>query len=75
VDIPIAIDSVDYYASLTVDIVGRCIPVGDAARSYGLSLTFRRKRFVVRLVAYQNTPGVEAALIALARGIDARLVL
>ena len=47
--------------------------LGDAGRSYGQSLTFRRGAFFVRLVAYQDTPRTEAALVSLAQGIEARL--
>jgi ferredoxin len=43
--------------------------IGDAARLYGASLTFRRGVHFVRLVAYQ--PGAE--LTSLARGIEAGL--
>jgi len=45
------------------------LQVGDAARLYGASLTFRRGVHFVRLVAYQ--PGAD--LTTLARGIDLRL--
>jgi len=45
------------------------VKIGDAARLYGASLTFRRGVYFVRLVAYQ--PGSE--LTSLARGIEAGL--
>ena len=51
----------------------RPMALGDAGRSYGQSLTFRRGAFFVRLVAYQDTPRTEAALVSLAQGIEARL--
>jgi len=51
----------------------RPIPLGDAGRSYGQSVTFRKERFFVRLVAYEDSPKTETALIALARGIALRL--
>jgi hypothetical protein len=51
----------------------RPVALGDASRSYGQSLTFRRGSFFVRLVAYQDTPRTEAALVSLAQGIEARL--
>ena len=47
--------------------------LGDAGRSYGQSLTFRRGPFFVRLVAYQNGPQTEPALLSLGRAIDSRL--
>ena len=51
----------------------RPVALGDAARSYGQSVTFRRGAFFVRLVGYENTPQTEAALLDLGRGIDSRL--
>jgi hypothetical protein len=51
----------------------RAIQVGEAGRSYGPSLTFRRGRYFVRLVAYQDSAEIAEALIALARAVDARL--
>src|ERR1019366_4403649 len=47
--------------------------LGDAGRSYGQSLTFRRGSFFVRLVAYQDAPQTEAALVSLAQAIEASL--
>jgi polyferredoxin len=51
----------------------RPVALGDAGRSYGQSLTFRRGAFFVRLVAYQDTPQTERALVSLGQGIEARL--
>jgi hypothetical protein len=51
----------------------RPVALGDAGRSYGQSVTFRRGPFFVRLVAYQDTPLTERALVELGRGIEARL--
>jgi formate hydrogenlyase subunit 6/NADH:ubiquinone oxidoreductase subunit I len=51
----------------------RPVALGDAGRSYGQSLTFRRGAFLVRLVAYQDTPLTERALVSLAQAIEARL--
>jgi polyferredoxin len=51
----------------------RPVALGDAGRSYGQSLTFRRGPCFVRLVAYQDTPQTERALLSLAQAIDARL--
>lgn len=51
----------------------RPIEVGEAGRHYGASLTFRRGRFFVRLVAYQQSPELDEALLALARAVDGRL--
>ena len=51
----------------------RPIPLGDTGRSYGQSLTFRKNRFFVRMVAYEDSAELEAALMSLGRGIAARL--
>lgn len=56
VDIPAAIDSVEYYASLTVDITGKCIPVGDAALDY----TVREPLGVIAAITPWNFPLVLA---------------
>jgi len=45
-------------------------PLGDEGRSYGQSVTFRRGAYFMRLVAYQNTPQTEQALLSLGRVID-----
>jgi uncharacterized protein DUF6599 len=49
------------------------LSLGDAGRLYGASLTFRRGRYFVRLVAYEETRQVTEALVKLGHGIDARL--
>jgi polyferredoxin len=51
----------------------RPVALGDAGRSYGQSVTFRRGPFFVRLTAYQDTPQTESALISLGQAIDRRL--
>lgn len=49
------------------------ISLGDAGRLYGASLTFRRGRYFVRLVAYQEAPQMPQDLVELARAIDNKL--
>jgi hypothetical protein len=49
------------------------LPLGDAARLYKGSLTLRKGRFFVRLVAFSDVPEVPDALTALGRGIASRL--
>ena len=49
----------------------RSAAIGDAARLYGQSLTFRRGRYFVRLTAYQDSAGIADALLALGKAIDA----
>ncbi len=49
------------------------LALGDAARLSSASLTFRKGRYLVRLVAYSSDPGVPAALTTLARAIESGL--
>jgi ferredoxin len=53
----------------------RAVPLGEAGRSYGQSLTFRKGPFFVRLVAYQEDPQTADALLGLAQAIERRLVV
>jgi polyferredoxin len=50
------------------------LALGDAARLSSASLTFRRGRTLVRLVAYSQGPELPAALTALARASEQRLM-
>ena len=52
----------------------RAVEVGDAGRLYGQMLVFRKGRYLVRVVAYQDTPELREAVIALARAIGRRLL-
>lgn len=52
---------------------GKSVAIGDAAVAHAQSVVFRKGRYLVRLVAYQSTPGSADALQALARAIEARL--
>jgi hypothetical protein len=49
------------------------IPLGDAARLYGQSLVFRKGASLVRIVAYESSPEMPEALLALGRSIEGRL--
>jgi polyferredoxin len=49
------------------------VALGDAARLSSASLTFRKGRCLVRLVAYSQGPEVPAALTTLARAIEREL--
>ena len=49
------------------------VQLGDAGIAYGQSVIFRRGPYLVRIVAYEDMPGAQQALIALARGVDSRL--
>jgi hypothetical protein len=49
------------------------VQLGEDARLFPASLTFRRGRYFVRLVAYQQDPEMKKALTELARAIEQRL--
>lgn len=51
----------------------RIIPLGDAARAFSQSVTFRKGAFVVRIVGYQEAPETPQALKQLAQGVEKRL--
>ena len=47
--------------------------VGDAARLFPSSLVFRKGQYLVRVVAYAETQGIEKPLLDLGRAIERRL--
>ena len=49
------------------------IALGDAGRLYGASLTFRQRRYFVRLVAHDPLPASPPALLELAQAIEAKI--
>ena len=51
----------------------KSVQLGDGGRLYTGSLVFWRKQYLVRIVAYKQSPEIQTALQALARGIDRRL--
>jgi hypothetical protein len=51
----------------------KSVQVGDAGIAYEQSVTFRKGPFLVRIVAYEATPGTQQALIALAHGVEGKL--
>jgi hypothetical protein len=51
----------------------RSIALGDAGRMYGQTLTFRQGACFVRLVAFEDTPPTERALVELANGVERKL--
>jgi len=51
----------------------KAVALGDAGIAYAQSVIFRKGPFLVRIVAYQSTPGAEQALLALAHGVEAKL--
>ena len=51
----------------------KTVSIGDAGVAYGQSVIFRKGPYLVRIVAFQSTPGASDALQALARGLEAKL--
>jgi hypothetical protein len=51
----------------------KSISLGDAGIQYAQSITFRKGSHLVRIVAYESTPGASQALLALAHGVEAKL--
>ena len=51
----------------------RTVALGDAGIAYEQSVTFRKGPSLVRIVAYENTPDAQSALLALAHGVEAKL--
>ena len=51
----------------------KTVSIGDAGVAYGQSVVFRKGPYLVRIVAFQSTPGASDALQALARGVEAKL--
>jgi hypothetical protein len=49
------------------------VQLGDAGLAFEQSVTFRKGPNLVRIVAYESTPGTEQALLALAHGVEAKL--
>jgi len=43
------------------------VPIGDAARLYGQSLIFRKGRYLARIVAFDESPGLQQQLVELGR--------
>jgi hypothetical protein len=51
----------------------KTIQLGDEGVQYAQSVSFRKGQYLVRIVAYESTPGISDALLALAHGVQARL--
>jgi hypothetical protein len=47
--------------------------IGDEARLFPASLVFRQGRYLVRVVAYEETPGIGNALMELGQAIEKKL--
>jgi hypothetical protein len=52
---------------------GTPVHVGDAARLFSQSLVFRKGRYLVRIVAYEESPNAGQAMLAFGHGIELRL--
>lgn len=51
----------------------KTVSLGDAGLAFAQSVTFRKGPYLVRIVAYEARPDGPQALLALARGIEAKL--
>ncbi len=51
----------------------KTIALGDECIQYAQSIIFRKGTALVRIVAYESTPETPQALLALARGVEAKL--
>jgi len=51
----------------------KSVQVGDAGVAFEQSVIFRKGPYLVRIVAYDATPGTQQALLVLAHGVEARL--
>ena len=51
----------------------KTIALGDECIQYAQSVIFRKGSTLVRIVAYESTPGTPQALLDLARGVEAKL--
>jgi len=49
------------------------LQLGDAGLGYAQSVIFRKGPYLVRVVAYESKPDTPEALLALARGVEAKL--
>jgi hypothetical protein len=49
------------------------VPLGDEGLQYAQSVSFRKGRYLVRIVAYQSSASTPQALMALAHGVEANL--
>ncbi len=49
------------------------VQLGDEGLAYAQSVIFRKGPYLVRIVAYESTPGAQQALLALAHGVEAKL--
>jgi hypothetical protein len=51
----------------------KTVQLGDSGLAYSQSVIFRKGPYLVRIVAYESTPETQDALLALARGVEAKL--
>lgn len=58
-------------SGLTSD--AKTVQLGDQCVQYAQSVIFRKGPYLVRIVAYESTPDGPQALMALARGVEAKL--
>ena len=51
----------------------KTVQLGEQGIAYAQSVIFRKGPYLVRIVAYESTPGTPQALLALAHGVEAKL--
>lgn len=51
----------------------RSVKLGDDGVQFAQSMTFRKNKYLVRIVTYQSSPETEQALLALAHGVETNL--
>lgn len=51
----------------------KSVKLGDDGVQFAQSMTFRKNRYLVRIVTYQSSAETEQALLTLARGVEANL--
>ncbi len=49
------------------------VSLGDAARGFSQSVVFRKGPYLVRIVAYQDSPDAQRALVDLGHGVEKRI--
>lgn len=54
-------------------IDSKSVQLGDAAHLFERSVVFRKGKYLVRITAFEGTPGGTDALLALAHGIESKL--
>ena len=51
----------------------KSVKLGDDGEQFAQSMTFRKNKYLVRIVTYQSSPETDQALLALAHGVETNL--